>query len=429
MIDPKIIREKYAEVKKNLSKRQQPEVMERIEKWVSQDKEWRKLKQEVDDLRQARNKITEEIKIAKTNKKDATKLMAKAKKLPEELKEKEGKMKVLEEENKSLLMRIPNLLHESVPFGKDDTENVPEKHWGEKKEFNFELKHHGELAKQLNIAEFDRAVKVAGAGFFYLKGDLALFDLALQRLAIEMLIKKGFVLIQPPLMMNRKAYSGVTDLGDFETVMYKIENDDLYLIATSEHPMVSMYMDEILNEKDLDKPIMLAGMSPCFRREIGKHGLDERGFFRVHQFNKIEQVVICKPEQSWEIFKQISKNQQELLEALEIPYRIVNVCTGDMGIVAAKKFDLEGWSPREKKYIELGSCSNCTSYQAVRLNIKYKKANGEKEYVHTLNNTMIPTTRTLRVIMENYQTKEGTIKIPKALQPFMLGKKEIKAEK
>jgi seryl-tRNA synthetase len=168
-------------------------------------------------------------------------------------------------------------------------------------------------------------------------------------------------------------------------------------------------------------------MSPCFRREIGKHGLDERGFFRVHQFNKIEQVVVCKPEQSWELFEQMSRNQQELMEALEIPYRIVNVCTGDIGIVASKKYDLEGWSPREGKYIELGSCSNCTAYQAVRLNIKYKKKNGEKEYVHTLNNTMVPTTRTLRVLIENYQTPEGTIRIPKALQPFMNGKTEIKA--
>ncbi|MBT7241720.1 MAG: serine--tRNA ligase, partial [Candidatus Diapherotrites archaeon] len=184
-----------------------------------------------------------------------------------------------------------------------------------------------------------------------------------------------------------------------------------------------------LDEEELNEPIKFAGMSPCFRREIGKHGLDERGFFRVHQFNKIEQVVICKPEESWDLFEQMSKNQQEYMEALEIPYRIVNVCTGDIGIVAAKKFDLEGWSPREGKYIELGSCSNCTAYQAVRLNIKYRKKNGDKEFVHTLNNTMVPTTRTLRVLIENYQTANGTIKIPKALQPYMNGLKEIKGEK
>jgi seryl-tRNA synthetase len=384
------------------------------------------LKQEVDDLRAKRNTITEEIKVAKSKGKDIKELLAKAKSLPDEIKSKELRSKELELQNSALLMRIPNMLDDSVPFGKDDKDNVPTKTWGETTRPSFELKHHGELATKLGVAEFDRALKIAGAGFFYLKGDLALLDLALQRLALDILIEKGFTPIQPPLMMNRKAYSGVTDLGDFETVMYKIEGEDLYMIATSEHPMVSMYMDEIFEEKDLDTPIRFAGMSPCFRREIGKHGLDERGFFRVHQFNKIEQVIICKPEDSWKEFESISKNQEIFFQKLEIPYRVVNVCTGDMGVVAAKKFDLECWSPREQKYIELGSCSNCTAYQAVRLNMKYRKKDGTKEYVHTLNNTMVPTTRTLRVVIENYQTKEGIIKIPKALQKYMNGKTEIK---
>lgn len=427
MIDPRVIRENPIEVRANLEKRHSSAILSIFDSWVNQDKEWRVLKQETDDLRSKRNNITEEIKNAKAKKKDTTKLLEEAKKIPLVLKEKEARLKLLEEENKTFIMRLPNILHESVPFGKDDTENVPVKNWGNAKAPLFELKHHGELVKALGVAEFERAVKVAGAGFFYLKGDLALLDLALQRLALDILIEKGFTPIQPPLMMNRKAYSGVTDLGDFETVMYKIEGEDLYMIATSEHPMVSMYMDEVLEEKDLAKPIRFAGMSPCFRKEIGKHGLDERGFFRVHQFNKIEQVILCKPEDSWKEFEDISKNQEIFFQKLEIPYRVVNVCTGDMGVVAAKKFDLEGWSPREKKYIELGSCSNCTSYQAVRLNIKYKKKDGTKEYVHTLNNTMVPTTRTLRVLIENYQTKDGTIKIPKALQPYMNGKTEIKA--
>lgn len=427
MINPKIIRDDPKKVRENLEKRHNPSLLSLFDSWVSQDKEWRVLKQEVDDLRAKRNIITEQIKNAKGKGTDSKKLMEEAKKLPALVKEKEAKLKILEEDNKAKIMRLPNILHDSVPFGKDDTENVPVKTWGEAKAPSFELKHHGEIAKALGIAEFERAVKVAGTGFYYLKGDLALLDLALQRLALDILIEKGFTPIQPPLMMNRKAYSGVTDLEDFETVMYKIENEDLYMIATSEHPMVSMYMDEVLEEKDLDTPIRFAGMSPCFRKEIGKHGLDERGFFRVHQFNKIEQVVICKPEDSWKEFEIISKNQEIFFQKLEIPYRIVNVCTGDMGVVAAKKFDLEGWSPREKKYIELGSCSNCTSYQAVRLNMKYRKKDGTKEYVHTLNNTMVPTTRTLRIVIENYQIKDGTIKIPKALQPYMNGKTEIKA--
>jgi seryl-tRNA synthetase len=428
MIDPKIIRENPEKVKKNLEKRRDSAIIDKLETWVSQDKEWRTLKAEVDELRAKRNTITEEIKMAKGAGKETKALLEKAKKLPEEIKTKEAKVKELEIKNKDILMRIPNLLAEDVPYGKDSEENVPIKTWG-KAEKNPKLKHHGELAKNLGIADFERAVKISGEGFYYLKGELAMLDLALQKLALDILIEKGFTPIQPPLMMNKKAYSGVTDLGDFETVMYKIDGQDNYMIATSEHPMVSMHMDETFEEKELETPIRYAGMSPCFRKEIGKHGLDERGFFRVHQFNKIEQVIICKPEESWKEFESISKNQEIFFQKLEIPYRVVNVCTGDMGIVAAKKFDLECWSPREGKYIELGSCSNCTAYQAVRLNMKYKKADGTKEYVHTLNNTMVPTTRTLRIIIENCQTPEGTIKIPKALQPYMDGKTEIGAKK
>ncbi|MFA5763349.1 MAG: serine--tRNA ligase [archaeon] len=428
MIDAKYIRENFEEVKENLKKRQDDEIISRLDNWKEKDNEWRKLKFDLEELKKARNEITDQIKKAKIEGKNADDLLVKAKEIPQKIKDTEPKVREIEEQLKTIQMRIPNLLHESVPYGKSDEDNIQEKTVGETIT-NKDLIHHAQLAVNLGIAEFDRAVKISGTGFFYLKGDLALLDLALQRLAIDMLIDKGFTLVQPPLMMNRKAYEGVTDLGDFENVMYKIEGEDLYMIATSEHPMVSMYMDEIFEESDLNTPIKFAGMSPCFRREIGKHGLDERGFFRVHQFNKIEQVIICKPQDSWEIFEQISKNQQEFFEALEIPYRIVNVCTGDIGVVAAKKYDLEAWSPREGKYIELGSCSNCTAYQAVRLNIKYRKANGEKEFAHTLNNTMIPTTRMLRVVIETFQTKEGTIKIPKALQKYMNGKTEITLKK
>jgi seryl-tRNA synthetase len=428
MIDAKYIRENIEDIKENLKKRQDDEIISRLDAWKEKDEDWRKIKFELEELKKARNTITDQIKKAKMEGKDIDDLLAKAKEIPQKIKENGPKVSEIETDLKKLQMRIPNILHDSVPYGKSDEDNVEVKIEGEAK-VNKDLIHHAQLAVDLGIAEFDRAVKISGAGFFYLKGDLALLDLALQRLAIDMLIQKGFTPIQPPLLMNRRAYEGVTDLGDFETVMYKIENDDLYLIATSEHPMVSMYMDEIFTEEQLAEPIKFAGMSPCFRREIGKHGLDERGFFRVHQFNKIEQVVLCKPEESWEIFEDLSKNQQEFFEALKIPYRVVNVCTGDIGIVAAKKYDLEAWSPREGKYIELGSCSNCTAYQAVRLNIKYRKKNGDKEFVHTLNNTMVPTTRTLRVLIENYQTKEGTIKIPEALQKYMNGKTEIKLQK
>ncbi|MFA5361580.1 MAG: serine--tRNA ligase, partial [archaeon] len=357
MIDPKIIRGNPENVRKNLEKRRDPSIIAKLDSWVSSDKEWRELKQKTDDLRAKRNTVTESIKQAKMKGENTDALMAEAKTLPELIKASEAKLKELEVSNKALLMNIPNILQDDVPYGKDGDDNVVIRTWGEAVK-NPNLIHHGELAKKLGVADFDRAVKISGEGFFYLKGDLAMLDLALQRLALDILIEKGFTPIQPPLMMNRKAYSGVTDLGDFETVMYKIDGVDNYMIATSEHPMVSMYMDEVFEEKDLDTPIRFAGMSPCFRKEIGKHGLDERGFFRVHQFNKIEQVILCKPEDSWKEFDSISKNQETFFQKLEIPYRVVNVCTGDMGIVAAKKYDLECWSPREGKYIELGSCSN-----------------------------------------------------------------------
>jgi len=229
-------------------------------------------------------------------------------------------------------------------------------------------------------------------------------------------------LVYPPLMMNRRSYEGVTDLADFENVMYKIEGEDLYMIATSEHPMVAMHMGEVLDEKDL--PIKFCGISSCFRKEIGAHGVDTKGLFRMHQFNKVEQVVLCKPEDSWKFHGELQKNSEEMMKLLGIPFRVVNICTGDIGIVAAKKYDIEAWYPRAKTYREVGSNSNCTSYQAVRLNIRYQKGE-EREYVHTLNDTGIATSRIMVAILENYQQKDGSIKIPKALQKYMYNKKFI----
>lgn len=424
MLDVKILRENFKEIKKNLETRRDKEIISRLVDWQKKDEKWRNLKSELEELKQKRNQITESIKIAKANKKDTTKLLETAKIIPQKIKETEPIVKELEEETHKILMRIPNTLHSSVPFGKDESENVEIKKWGKVNQ-NPNLKHHAEIAIGINGADFERAVKISGSGFYYLKGDLVMLELALQKLALDLLIKKGFTPVQVPHLMGIEAYNGVTDLAEFETVQYKIENSELRLISTSEHPLAAMYMNEILNETDLEKPIKYAGISYCFRKEIGKHGLDERGLFRVHQFNKIEQVIICKPNDSWKIHEELSANQQELMEKLEIPYRIVNVCTGDIGIVAAKKYDLEAWSPREGKYIELGSCSNCTTYQAVRLNIKYRKSDGEKEFVHTLNNTMIATARTLRIILEQYQDKDGNLIVPKALIPYMNGQKII----
>jgi seryl-tRNA synthetase len=426
MIDPKIIRENPTAVRENLQRRRDSSIIEKLDVWINQDKEWRTLKQETDDLRARKNNITEEIKVAKSKGQDIKPLLEKAKTLPEELKQKDVRLKELEIQNKEILMRIPNMLLEDVPYGKDGDENVVVRTWG-KAEKNPNLIHHGQLATQLNIAEFDRAVKISGEGFYALKGDLALLNLAIVNYAVELLTKKGFSLVIPPAMMNRKSYEGVTDLGDFESVMYKVEGEDHYMIATAEHPLTAMFMDEILDEKNL--PAVLVGYSTNFRKEIGKHGLDERGLFRLHQFDKVEQIILCKPEDSKEWHEKLVANAEELCRAFEIPHRVVLICTGDIGTVAAKKYDIESWSPREGKYFETHSLSNCTSYQSTRLNVKYKKANGEKEFTHMLNATEVAIPRMLRAILENHQTPEGTIRIPKALKPYMYGKTEIKLNK
>lgn len=427
MLDIKFIRENSDSVRKSLGKRQEPKKLAWLGDLLQKDSEWRRLLQETELLRNRRNNLSKEVNEAKKAGKDIAHLLEEAKKIPDIIKANEIRQTELQNGIHFLLMRIPNVLHESVPFGKDDSENVVVRSWGKQRKFDFEVKHHGQLAVSVGGADFERAVKVAGTGFFYLKGNLALLDLALQRFAIDLLMKKGFALVQVPHMLTREAYEGVVSLDDFEQVMYKIDGSDQYLIATSEHPLVAMYKNEILPEEEL--PIKFAGVSPCYRKEIGKHGLDERGFFRVHQFNKIEQIIFCRPEDSWKHIEEIRRNSEEFMEKLGLPYTTTNICTGDIGIIAAKKYDINGWSPRENKYFELMSCSNCTSYQAVRANIKYRKKDGSKEYVHTLNDTAIATTRMLRCIIENCQTKQGTILVPKVLQPYMNGVKEICAAK
>ncbi|MCX6695416.1 MAG: serine--tRNA ligase [Candidatus Altiarchaeota archaeon] len=423
MIDINIVRTNPGLVRASLEKRGDPAKTRMLEDLIAKDREWRSLGQEVDSLKNSRNQLTKKIQELKTKGENASSVIEEAKSLPARIKEGDEKIEKLRLEVDELLMRIPNVLHDSVPFGRDESDNVVIKEWGKPGKPGFEVKHHGQLAVDLGIADFERAVKISGNGFFFLKGELAMLDLALQRLAIDILSKKGYVLVQPPFIMNRKPYEGVTDLSSFETVMYKVEGQDSYLIATSEHPMAAMHMNELFSEDEL--PIKYAGVSQCFRREIGKHGLDERGFFRVHQFNKVEQFVFCRPEDSWKFFEELARNCQELLEVLEIPYNVTNICTGDIGDIAAKKYDTNGWSVREQKYIELMSCSNCTDYQANRLGIRLKRRDGAKTSVHTLNNTMVATTRMLRIILENYQTPEGTLKVPKALQPYMNGVKEI----
>jgi len=424
MLDIRFIRENASIVKNDLEKRQDKEKLAWVDDLIAKDKEYRGLLQKNQELRHKRNLITNEINKIRKEGKDISSKVKEAKELPGKIKESEEKVNELAGKIRYYLMRLPNILHKSVPVGKDDSENKEVRKWGKKPKFSFELMAHGELIESLGLANFEDAAKVSGNGFYYLLGDLALLEQALQRFAIDNLVKKGFILVEPPLMLRRKPYEGVTDLGDFETMMYKVEGEkeDLYLIATSEHPIGAMLMNKVLDSEEM--PLKYCGVSSCFRKEIGSHGIDEKGLFRVHQFNKVEQFIFCKPEDSWKHHEELIKNAEELFKKLKLPYRVVSICTGDIGIVAAKKFDLEVWMPREKAYKEVVSCSNCTSYQAVRLNIKYKNKDS-KEYIHTLNSTAIATGRALRGIIENYQQKDGTIKVPAVLVPYMDGKRKI----
>lgn len=412
MLDINLIRNNPDLVLSDLKKRNDTEKLLWIDDILTLDKEWRTLKSKTDELRHRRNKVALEIGILKKEGKDASEKIKEAAEIPKNIEKMEKEMNAKREKIDYYLKRLPNILHDSVPVG---DENIPIKVMGEKPQFDFEPKSHIDLAENLDIGDFERAAKIAGARFFFLKGKLTVLDFALQYYAMEFMIKRGYEPIYPPYMMNRKAYEGVTDLRDFEDVMYKIEGEDLYLIATSEHPLTAMYIDEILNPKDLPKKG--CGISACFRKEAGTHGRETKGFFRVHQFNKIEQIVICKPEESWEYHEELLKNATDLFETLELHFRVVNICTGDIGTVAAKKYDIETWMPVQNEYRELVSCSNCTDYQARRLNMRYRTKEGNK-FVHTLNSTCIATTRALVAILENFQNADGSITIPKVLRKY-----------
>jgi seryl-tRNA synthetase len=419
MLDIKLIRENPDLVKNNLEKRGNPENTKMLEDLIAADLKWRQDLTKLNDIRHERKIVTTEIATLKKAGKDATSQVAKAKQLDTEITCIEKEVTEAEEKTRSYLMRLPNLLHETVPVGKDDSGNIQTRTWGTIPTFNYPVKNHIDLSLNLDIIDMERAGKVAGSRFFYLKKEAALLDVALISFALHEITKKDYTPIIPPYLMRRAAYKGVTALGDFEDVLYKIENEDLYLIATSEHPMAAMYQNEVLKQDDL--PIKLAGASTCFRKEAGAHGKDTRGIFRTHQFSKIEQFIFCAPEQSWQLHEELIQNAEALLQKLEIPYRVVNVCTGDIGTVAAKKYDIEAWMPAQNAYREVVSCSNCTDYQARRLNIRYREKEGAstKGFVHTLNSTAIATGRTIVAIIENNQQEDGSIAVPKVLRKYM----------
>ncbi len=427
MLDIKLIREKPEFVRKNLEKRNDPEKVKLLDLLSAKDRERLEILKRAEDLRMQRNLVTKEISQAKLGGKDISHLAEKARHIPQEIKELEEKLESLTKETDLLLANLPNMLHDSVPLGKDDKDNKEVRKEGKKPKFSFAAKGHLEILEKLGMIDMERAAKIVGHGFYYLKGDAVLLDMALQRFALDFLKGKGFTIIEPPLMMGRKPYEGVTSLGDFESVMYKVEGEDLYMIATSEHPMAAMLMDKTLLEKDL--PILCAGVSPCFRKEVGAHGKYTKGLFRVHNFNKIEQFVFCEPKDSWKLHEQLQKNSEALYKKLNLHYRVVNVCTGDIGDIAAKKYDIESWMA-DGEFRETGSNSNCTDYQARSLGIKYKEKEGQAPagFVHTLNNTAIATSRIMVALIEQNQKKDGTVKIPKALQKYtgfkVLGEKK-----
>jgi len=425
MLDIKFVRDRPDIVKESLKRRGIPEKCDMVDEVLRDDKEWRRIQTETNNLRGKRNKLTEQIAKARRQGEDVSSLVSQAETIPAEIKKLEDESQTLENKVTNILLTLPNIIDVSVPFGVDENGNVEIKKWGAPPQFDFTPKDHIDLADKLRLIDLERAAKVAGARFYYLRGDLVKLNYAVLKFALDFIEKKGFVLTQPPYLLRRAAIGGAVALSDFEDVIYKIEGEDLYLIPTAEHALLAQHMNEVIDGKSL--PLRYGGISPCFRKEAGAHGRDTKGIFRIHQFEKVEQFIFCKPEDSPNEHENLLKNAEELYQTLKIPYRVVNVCTGDLGTVAAKKYDLEAWMPGQGKYREVVSCSNCTTYQAVRSKIRFRDRPDEPtKWLHTLNSTLTASERTLIAIMENYQDKTGSIEIPEVLKPYMGGITKIR---
>jgi len=414
MFTTKYVIQNLEKIKKSLEKRKSDYPIDEL---LKLDKEYKEKKQKLQELQHQKNLVT--LKIAKGEKVEKN-----LKEVSEEIKKLEDETKNYEEKIKNLLFALPNILADDVPYGKDDSENVEIKRVGEIKKVKGES--HDEIAQKFDWIDTLRAAKVSGSRFFYLKGDLVLLEASLIRFGLDFLKQKGFIPIEPPYMLKKEAYKGVTSLADFEEMLYKVAGkeetgeEERYMIATAEHPIAAMYSGEILDSKIL--PLKYAGISPCFRREAGAHGKDTKGIFRIHQFEKVEQFVFCKPNQSEEIHEELLKNAEEVYKKLELPYRVVNICTGDIGIVAYKKYDIEAYFPAQQKYREVCSISNCTDWQSLRLDIRYEEK-GKREYLHTLNGTLIAVQRAIAAILENnFDGKR--VKVPDVLVEYM-GKEYI----
>ena len=428
MLDIKLIRENPELVKENMKKKFQNQKLPLVDEIRKKDEEWRKAKYQADSLRKERNLVSEGInqaKKAKDNKK-AEELIKKAKSIPEEIAKLEEKEAKLQEEIRQMMLQIPNIISKHVPIGKDATENKEIKKGGKIPKFTFPIKNHVELAESLEIADFESAARVSGKGFYYLKNELALLNQALIRFAIDFMKKKGYTYIETPLMLNEKSVFASMDKAAIEQSVYSVKDEDLNLIGTAEQSLLAMHSGDVIPEEKLPKKYFSYSM--CFRKEVGAHGINEKGLWRTHQFNKIEQFIFCKPEESEKLYDELLKNSEEILKELELPYHILEICTGDLADWKFRSADLEVWRPTTKEYGEVMSLSNCTDYQARKLDIKCIDKHGNRRVLHTLNDTALATSRILVTLLENNQQKDGSIKIPKALWKYT-GFKEIKAKK
>lgn len=424
MLDIKFVRENPEAVKENIHKKFQDHKLPLVDEVIAKDKLLRSMKQRVDDLRAQRNLMSKQIgglmKEGKKEEAEAVKKQVAA--MADELKEIEEKEAIVREEVTAIMMQIPNMIDPSVPIGKDDSENVELKKYGEPIVPDFAIPYHTEIMESFQGIDLDSARKVAGNGFYYLMGDIARLHSAVISYARDFMIDRGFTYVVPPFMIRSNVVTGVMSFAEMEGMMYKIEGEDLYLIGTSEHSMIGKFIDTILDEKDL--PYTYTSYSPCFRKEKGAHGIEERGVYRIHQFEKQEMIVVCKPEESAEWFVKLYMNTVDLFRSLDIPVRALECCSGDLADLKCKSVDVEAWSPRQKKYFEVGSCSNLTDAQARRLKIRVKGKDG-KYFAHTLNNTVVAPPRMLIAFLENNLNADGSVNIPKVLRPYMGGQEQL----
>ncbi|SCX04317.1 seryl-tRNA synthetase [Lachnospiraceae bacterium YSD2013] len=425
MIDIKFLRENPEAVKENIRKKFQDDKLPLVDEVIVLDEERRKAQQEADNIKAEKNKLSKQIGalMAQGKKDEAEEIKKQVAKDAEKLANLEEKQKEYEEKTTKIMMVIPNIIDPSVPIGKDDSENVEVKRYGEPVVPDYEIPYHTEIMERFNGIDIDAAGRVAGNGFYYLMGDIARLHSAVIAYARDFMIDRGFTYCVPPFMIRSNVVTGVMSFAEMDAMMYKIEGEDLYLIGTSEHSMIGKFIDTITPEEQL--PLTLTSYSPCFRKEKGAHGIEERGVYRIHQFEKQEMIVVCKPEDSKMWFDKLWQNTVDLFRSMDIPVRTLECCSGDLADLKVKSFDVEAWSPRQKKYFEVGSCSNLGDAQARRLKIRIKDKDGNKYFAHTLNNTVVAPPRMLIAFLENHLQADGTVTIPEVLQPYMGGKKVL----